>query len=104
MVGLVLAMKREGSSPRKRSQWVSGALQNLLSLGAGKIFDENIFVGDRINENAIGQVLYVDDDLSNALDSMIYDLRRIDPLIEDVQSVLIRAAIRRRVNEGREAR
>lgn len=99
LVGLMLAMKKEACSPRKKSQWICSAIQQMLSLGAKQIIEENVFVGDRLNENTVGQVLYLDDELSNAMNSMIFDLRRVDPLLEDIQSVLIRAAIRRRLNE-----
>lgn len=100
LVDLTVRMKAQGRSPRKRSEWIRGALHNLLQKGARELIEKNIFVGDRLNANAIGTAVYVDDDLATAIDNMIYELRRIDPLIEDVQSMLIRAAIRSKLQQG----
>lgn len=99
LVDLTVRMRRDGWSSRKKSEWIRQALQRLLDQGAEWMLRENVFVGDRLNANTIGEAVYVDEELSTAIDGMIYELRRIDPLIEDMQSMLIRAAIRQRLAE-----
>lgn len=98
MVDMKWALNAEGISPRKKSRWVCKAIELLLAKGSERILNEDLAAGDRINPNKIMDVISMENDLCNSIDSMIYDIRRIDPLTEDLQSMLIRAAIRNYVS------
>lgn len=99
------AMAREGVSPRKKSRWIAEGIDELVSLGADRILNENILTGRCLDAGGGGEksrlhVLSLEDDELLALVSLIGELRQRDPYAEATQSTLIRAAILRRIERA----
>ena len=95
--GMHEALKTDGVGPRGKSAWVEEGIRQLLDVDAKAMTDRRIFTGDEREPNTEGEVVSLTEDVLDQITTRIVELRMLDPLLEDVQSMLIRAAIRRRI-------
>ncbi len=86
----------ESYGKKKKSLWINEAIKDLISndvglssVGLGEHYD----VQDRVD------VLLLDENTFHALETAMIIVRRQDPLYEGVQSSIIRAAIRKRLDK-----
>jgi len=97
------AMTKENISLRKKSRWIAEALDQLIRMGSRYILEHDILSGrclDAGGPQAKVHTLTFDEDLHLALISLIAELRQSDPFINASQSVLVRTAILRRLDEA----
>lgn len=99
LVDLRDALFKDGVTKRKKSSWICEGIDDFLDKGADRIVGENYFVGDSLNSNSIGETVVMDEDLSTKLDSMVIQIRSLDPYSDDIQSMLIRAAIKEKIKQ-----
>jgi hypothetical protein len=99
LVDLKMMMKEEGYRQRQKSQWVSQSIEKLLQQDAKAMLEKGVFTGDSLNRNSIGEVVSLDEDLLDEVTCKMIELRHQDPLLEDVQSMLIRASIKSRIEQ-----
>ncbi len=85
--------------PRGKSRWVREAVLSLLETDPGL---STVGLGEDLRE-ARGMVVDQIDitGITNDLESAITLLRRQDPMMEGVQSAILRAAIRHRLKRGK---
>ena len=99
------AMRSEGWSLRRKSLWVSDALNELLDRGVAQLLADGVLSGHSLDSGGKeGRVrtFRLDDDLHLRLVSAVAEIRQRDPYLPAPQSALIRAAILGRL-KGRDA-
>jgi len=88
----VEARKQYGA--KGKSRWVREAIDELLKADPGL---RSVGVAEDLMHHDALDVVSLGDDLRERIEAAMTILRRQDPLMKGVQSVLIRAAIRRRL-------
>ncbi len=86
-------LKEEGVSPRKKSSYFESALKKYMSKTDPEILKslERDGISNYVNDSS--DVYLITEDTSIALDGLIYRLKHLDPLLEGVQSCLVRASL-----------
>ncbi|MFA6094265.1 MAG: hypothetical protein WC757_00005 [Candidatus Paceibacterota bacterium] len=91
----MLSVVAENYGKKKKSQWINDAIKQLIetdltlsSVGLGEHYD----IQDRTD------VLLIDESTLLLLESAMLKVRRQDPLYQGVQSAIIRAAIRKKLD------
>jgi hypothetical protein len=80
--------------PKGKSRWVREAIQELLKADPAL---RSVGVSDDLMQHDALEVVSLADDLKERIEGAMTTLRRQDPLMKGVQSVIIRSAIRRKL-------
>ena len=89
-------LKYEGYSSRSKSRWVREALVEYLDKDKDRGFTR-VGLSDDIEPNVTVEVIYLNDELFKRIKEATTIIRKQTPLIEGVQSAIIRAAVRWRI-------
>ena len=81
---------------KKKSQWINEAINNLVKYDIGLA---SVGLGEHYECQDKSDVLLLDEKTFQALETAMTIVRRQDPLYEGVQSSIIRAAIRNRLDQ-----
>lgn len=84
----------DGYGMRGKSKWVGEAIENLLKLGS---YPDLVTLGDEMKGFEKVETITVERTLKKALDHAIHDTRKQYPLLEGVQSRIIRTSIVQRL-------
>jgi Arc/MetJ-type ribon-helix-helix transcriptional regulator len=90
------AVVRDGYGLRGKSRWIREAIELLFKKDRALI---NVGLGDDLEENSATDLVVLTPIIENKIEETILKLRTQDPLMEGVQSSIIRAAIRLRLRE-----
>lgn len=82
---------------KKKSQWINEAINYLISNDIGLA---SVGLGEHYEIQDKSDVLLLDEKTLQALEAAMTIVRRQDPLYEGVQSSIIRAAIRNRLDQN----
>ena len=82
---------------KKKSQWINEAINNLVKYDIGLA---SVGLGEHYESQDKSDVLLLDEKTFQALETAMMIVRRQDPLYEGVQSSIIRAAIRNRLDQN----
>ena len=82
---------------KKKSQWINEAINNLVKYDIGLA---SVGLGEHYESQDKSDVLLLDEKTFQALEAAMTIVRRHDPLYEGVQSSIIRAAIRNRLDQN----
>ena len=82
---------------KKKSQWINEAINNLVKYDIGLA---SVGLGEHYESQDKSDVLLLDEKTFQALEAAMTIIRRQDPLYEGVQSSIIRAAIRNRLDQN----
>ena len=82
---------------KKKSQWINEAINNLVKYDIGLA---SVGLGEHYESQDKSDVLLLDEKTFQALETAMTIVRRQDPLYEGVQSSIIRAAIRNRLDQN----
>lgn len=82
---------------KKKSQWINEAINNLVKYDIGLA---SVGLGEHYESQDKSDVLLLDEKTFQALEAAMTIVRRQDPLYEGVQSSIIRAAIRNRLDQN----
>lgn len=82
---------------KKKSLWINEAINSLVSNDAGLA---SVGLGEHYEIHDKSDVLLLDEKTFHTLETAMTIVRRQDPLYEGVQSSIIRAAIRNRLDQN----
>jgi hypothetical protein len=82
---------------KKKSQWINEAITNLVKYDIGLA---SVGLGEHYESQDKSDVLLLDEKTFQALEAAMTIVRRQDPLYGGVQSSIIRAAIRNRLDQN----
>ena len=82
---------------KKKSQWINEAINNLVKYDIGLA---SVGLGEHYESQDKSDVLLLDEKTFQALEAAMTIVRRQDPLYGGVQSSIIRAAIRNRLDQN----
>lgn len=85
---------KDGYGMRGKSKWVSEAINRLLDLNH---YAELVSLGDELKGFEKVETISVERDLKKNLDQAIHQIRKQYPLLEGVQSRIIRTSILQRL-------
>jgi hypothetical protein len=88
----------EEYGPRKKSLWVSEALEALLHIGVVEIVALHLEVeGVGHDEGTVPAEIYLNDDVRAEINATIIQLTKMNPFVKWDMSLFIRGAIRQRL-------
>jgi hypothetical protein len=91
-------MVKEGYSLKAKSKWISEAIESLLSL---KSYPELVKMNDEMHGFEKPEYVSMPRSLKSRLDAIIVDFKQTYPLIDGVQSRILRTAIIQRLLQGK---
>jgi len=86
-------LKAAGLSVRKKSVFFEKGLIDLLLLDDSVIMERLVNEGFGVDANDVSDVFSITDDTSVELEGLVFRLRQLDPLLEGIQSRLMRSAV-----------
>lgn len=86
-------MLDEGYGLRKKSKWISEAIEDFLQL---KEYQSLVEMAELVNDLSKTETIYITSELEEKLDEAIIKVRTQYPALEGVKSLIVRASIIRR--------
>ncbi len=84
----------DGYGMRGKSKWVSEAIERLLQIDN---YADLVYLGDEMKGFEKVETISIERSLKKTLDQAIHDIRKQHPLLEGVQSGIIRTSILQRL-------